>query len=80
MTNKPEPCEFNSAELINIAIIGVRQALAVPSQAREYLDDVIQTLAQAEAQCVHNNGKATPFPEPKDPWAWEDADTYGCSG
>lgn len=65
---KPEPCEFTSQELVNIAIIGVRQAMANPRECNEYLLDVMATLQQAEAQLEHNGGKATPFPEPEDPW------------
>lgn len=75
----PEPCEFTSTELIAIAITGVRQAIDNPSQSVSYLFDVLATLAQAEAQLKYNNGAATPFPEVKDPWAWEDADSYGPS-
>lgn len=73
---KPEPCEFTSLELIAIAITGTRQAIDNPRECNEYLFDVLATLAQAEAQLKYNNGAATPFPEEKDPWAWEDTDTF----
>lgn len=77
---KPEPCEFSSAELVNIAVMGVQHAmigLGKMSTAYTYteLEDVLKTLLQASAQNEHCGGR----PTEKDPWDWEDADTYGPS-
>ena len=79
----PEPCEFTSAELIQLARGEILSARQLMSYDDRVVDDQLHSadlaLTQALAQLEHNNGEATPFPEPKDPWAWEDADTYGPS-
>lgn len=80
---KPEPCEFTSLELIRLARGEILSARQLMSYDDRVVDDQLRSadsaLQQAEAQLEHNNGEATPFPSAKDPWDWEDADTYGPS-
>lgn len=78
---KPEPCEFTSAELIQLArgmILSVQQLASYHEDCLidEQLQNAEKALGQALAQLEYNNGAATPFPEDKDPWAWEDPDTF----
>lgn len=59
---KLEPCEFNSLELISMAMQHIRQAIDNPDECNEYLSYSLSQLAQAYDQLVYNDGQAVPFP------------------
>lgn len=91
MTQLPEPCEFNSLELLKMAREDILSARQLMSYDDHVVDDMLQradeALRQAAAQLEHCNGRATPLRYPADsgmwndpdPWAWDEADTYGPS-
>jgi hypothetical protein len=75
-------CEFSSKELIIMAQECLKDAKTTEQHAESLylIGEAELALQQSLLQLQHNNGQPVLPPEPKDPWAWEDADTYGCSG
>lgn len=81
---QPEPSEFNSAELVKQAIATVQNGMIAVASGHSlayvntHLEDALRTLLQADAQNEHCGGRAY-IPTVKDPWDWEDADSFGPS-
>lgn len=78
MTKTMEYCEFNSAELIRMAMANLTDARVTEEHAEcQYcMGEALQQLEQAHQQMIYNKGEAYLPPPPKDPWAWEDPDTF----